>query len=231
MNEIIPRQRPLRLRKMSTRIDCIRVKSAPGPTSMRQAAPVLLVNPGRRHDESPGRPAAEPAALHRRFPGYAPTATRRRAGPRRRARARTPERQGRVGAPRAAVVQDPRRVVGGVPTPRRSARSRAAVVDLRRSSARVRAARTAHTRRRHRRQSRPRGCAHGEPARLCGTHLRARGHGAGRASKESRAKARRSPSSTEPTTTRCARRPRSPPTTCWSCPTRRGRATPMSRVR
>ncbi len=40
---------------------------------MRQAAPVLLVNPGRRHDGSPDRPDAEPAALHIRFPGYTPT--------------------------------------------------------------------------------------------------------------------------------------------------------------
>ncbi|MCU1465746.1 MAG: pyridoxal-5-phosphate-dependent enzyme beta subunit [Actinomycetia bacterium] len=54
---------------------------------MRQAAPVLLVNPGRRHpvvggevvgevvgEAGPGvGPDESPAALHRRFPGYAPT--------------------------------------------------------------------------------------------------------------------------------------------------------------
>jgi len=40
---------------------------------MRQAAPVLLVNPGRRHDAAAVRPDAPPAQFHRRFPGYAPT--------------------------------------------------------------------------------------------------------------------------------------------------------------
>jgi diaminopropionate ammonia-lyase len=40
---------------------------------MRQAAPVLLVNPGRRHDAALLRPDAPSAPFHRRLPGYAPT--------------------------------------------------------------------------------------------------------------------------------------------------------------
>ena len=41
---------------------------------MRPAAPVLLVNPGRRHDGSRGTPRRRaPAQFHRRLPGYAPT--------------------------------------------------------------------------------------------------------------------------------------------------------------
>jgi diaminopropionate ammonia-lyase len=40
---------------------------------MRQAAPVLLVNPGRRRDGSATRPDVRAAAFHRRLPGYAPT--------------------------------------------------------------------------------------------------------------------------------------------------------------
>jgi diaminopropionate ammonia-lyase len=50
---------------------------------MRQAAPVLLVNPGRRqsgaanpdgpHSRADIGPGESPAALHRRFPGYTPT--------------------------------------------------------------------------------------------------------------------------------------------------------------
>jgi diaminopropionate ammonia-lyase len=46
---------------------------------MRHTAPVLLVNPGRRHSEAPGPASAQtaadaaPARLHRRFPGYEPT--------------------------------------------------------------------------------------------------------------------------------------------------------------
>jgi diaminopropionate ammonia-lyase len=40
---------------------------------MRPAAPTLLVNPGRRHDESAARPDISPAAFHGRLPGYAPT--------------------------------------------------------------------------------------------------------------------------------------------------------------
>jgi diaminopropionate ammonia-lyase len=35
--------------------------------------PKLLVNPGRRHDESAARPELSPTAFHARLPGYAPT--------------------------------------------------------------------------------------------------------------------------------------------------------------
>ena len=40
---------------------------------MRQAAPVLLVNPGRRHDGDAQRLEIRAAQFHRRLPGYAPT--------------------------------------------------------------------------------------------------------------------------------------------------------------
>ena len=110
---------------------------------------------------------------------------------------------------RPALVQDPRRIVGGLPAARRPARPRTGVARPRRAARRARAARTAHARGRDRRQPRPRGRAHGPAARLRGAHLRARGNRGRRASTPSKARARRSPSSTAPTTTRCARRPRS----------------------
>ena len=128
----------------------------------------------------------------------APGAAQRRA-----ARCRGGAGQGRVGPPRPAGVQDPRRFVGGAPGARRprAARASTACRPTRRCVALARAPAAADAQRRDRRQPRARRRAHGAAARARGAHLRARRARRRRGSTRSPSRARRSPSSTAATRT------------------------------
>ncbi len=170
----------------------------------------------------------DPRAFHRGCPGYAADPPGRRARARGRARARRAVGEGRVEPARAAVVQDPRRVVGDLPAARRPARPRAGVADARRAARRAR-----HRSARSRSSPRPTATTAGRsrawPA--CSATRRRILVPAGTAAaridrRSSREGATGRRWSTAPTTTRSRRRPRSRPTTCSSCRTRRGTATP-----
>ena len=172
---------------MSTRDRCIHGKSASGSIQCDQlhqsSSPIPAVGTTTvQHDLMP--PPRSLRGCHRpRFhdaiPGYAPTRIVDAPGLAADLGLASVSVKDESKSPRAAVVQDPRRVVGGVPGARRPAGPRTGVAGPRRAAGRAGTARRAHAGCRDGRKPRSRGRVHGPAPRLPGAHLRSRRHRGG----------------------------------------------------
>ena len=218
---------PLRFNNLSTRDGCHRVNY--GHDIRMGPCPELLREP---HRVPAPRAVARAGRDRSRVPPPASRATRSRplvarAGPGGRARARRARvkvESSRLGLPSFKILGASWAIyrllvdrLGTSPSGR-----------PRRAPRRARPARPAHARRRDRRQPRPRRRPHGPPARLRARILVPAGTAAARIAGIESEGATVDGGRRHLRRRGRARRPRSRPTTCSSCRTRRGRATPTS---